>query len=94
MGSRLPIFDELQEPRLSGRLEVGSKYMFGRFSVTPFAAVQFARLWQNAFTETNVAPAGAGALGLSERSVAVSSLPTFLGAQFDSRRVVGSGGRI
>jgi len=68
---------------LSGRLEVGSKYMFGRFSVTPFAAVQFARLWQNAFTETNVAPAGAGALGLSERSVAVSSLPTFLGAQFD-----------
>jgi autotransporter-associated beta strand protein len=76
---------------LGGRLEVGSKHIFGRFSVTPFAAVQFAQLWQKGFTEANVAPAGAGVLGLTERSVAVSSLPVFLGAQFDSRFYLPSG---
>ena len=70
---------------LSGRLEVGSKYAFSGLSVTPFAAVQVSKLWQNGFTETNIAPAGAGVLGLTEGSVAVSSLPTFLGVQFDSR---------
>src|SRR5882672_3694116 len=65
---------------LSARLEVGSKQALGLASVTPFAAVQFSQLWQNGFTEANVPPAGAGVLGLTERSVAVSSLPTFLGA--------------
>jgi autotransporter-associated beta strand protein len=70
---------------LSGRLEVGSKYAFSWLSVTPFAAVQVSQLWQNGFTEANIAPPGAGVLGLTERSVAVSSVPTFLGVQFDSR---------
>jgi outer membrane autotransporter protein len=75
----------------TGRLEVGSKQAFGWVSVTPFAAVQFSQLWQNGFTETNVAPAGAGVLGLTERSVAASSLPTFLGAQFDTRTYLPNG---
>jgi autotransporter-associated beta strand protein len=71
---------------LSGRLEVGSKQVFGRFAVTPFAAVQFAELWQNGFTETNTVPVGApGPLGLSFGASRTSSLPTFLGAQFDTR---------
>ena len=77
---------------LSGRVEVGAKEVFGRFAVTPFAAAQFAELWQNAFTETNPVPAGAaGPLGLSYGSISVSSLPTFLGAQFDTRFAFSNG---
>jgi len=76
----------------SGRVEVGSKQVFGRFAVTPFAAVEFAELWQNGFTETNPVPAGAaGPLGLSYGSISVSSLPTFVGAQFDTRFAFGNG---
>jgi autotransporter-associated beta strand protein len=75
----------------SSRLEVGSKYAFSWLSVTPFAAVQVSRLWQNGFTETNIAPAGAGVLGLTEGSIAVSSVPTFLGVQFDNRYYFANG---
>jgi outer membrane autotransporter protein len=71
---------------LSGRVEVGSKRAFNWFTVTPFAAVQFSQLWQNGFTETNPVPGGAaGPLGLTYGSTSVSSLPTFVGAQFDTR---------
>ncbi|MBV8418756.1 MAG: autotransporter domain-containing protein [Hyphomicrobiales bacterium] len=77
---------------LSGRVEVGAKQVFGWFAVTPFAAAQFAELWQNAFTETNPVPAGAaGPLGLSYGSISVSSLPTFVGAQFDTRFAFSNG---
>ena len=77
---------------LSGRVEVGAKQVYGRFAVTPFAAVQFAELWQNGFTETNPVPAGAaGPLGLSFGSRSVTSLPTFLGAQFDTRFAFSNG---
>ena len=77
---------------LSGRLEVGSKQVFKWFAVTPFAAVQFAELWQNGFTETNPVPAGAaGPLGLTYGSISVSSLPTFVGAQFDTRIAFANG---
>jgi autotransporter-associated beta strand protein len=76
----------------SGRVEVGAKQVFGRFAVTPFAAVQFAELWQNGFTETNPVPAGAaGPLGLTYGSISVSSLPTFVGAQLDTRLPFGNG---
>ena len=77
---------------LSGRVEVGAKQVFGRFAVTPFAAVQFAQLWQNGFTEANPVPAGAvDPLGLTLGSISVSSLPTFLGAQLDARYVFANG---
>jgi autotransporter-associated beta strand protein len=77
---------------LSGRVEVGAKQVFGRFAVTPFAAVQFAELWQNAFAETNPVPAAAaGPLGLTYGSISVSSLPTFVGAQFDTRFAFSNG---
>jgi outer membrane autotransporter protein len=76
----------------SGRVEVGAKQVFGRFAVTPFAAVQFAELWQNGFTETNPVPAGAaGPLGLTYGSISVSSVPTFVGAQFDTRFAFSNG---
>jgi autotransporter-associated beta strand protein len=76
----------------SGRVEVGAKQVFGRFAVTPFAAVQFAEFWQNGVTETNPVPAGAaGPLGLTYGSISVSSLPTFVGAQLDTRLAFGNG---
>jgi autotransporter-associated beta strand protein len=76
----------------SGRVEVGAKQVFGRFAVTPFAAMQFAELWQNGFTETNpVTPGAAGPLGLTYGSISASSLPTFVGAQFDTRFAFGNG---
>jgi outer membrane autotransporter protein len=77
---------------LSGRVEVGAKQAWHWFTVTPFAAVQFAELWQNGFTEANPVPAGtAGPLGLTFGSRNVSSLPTFLGAQFDTRFAFANG---
>jgi autotransporter-associated beta strand protein len=70
---------------LSGRVEAGWKQALAWFSVTPFAAVQVSQLWQNGFTETSPVPAGAAdPLGLSFGTRSVTSLPTFLGAQFDS----------
>jgi outer membrane autotransporter protein len=77
---------------LSGRVEAGWKQAFRWFSATPFAAVQVSQLWQNAFTETNQVPIGAtDQLGLGFASRSVTSLPTFLGAQFDTRFAVWDG---
>jgi outer membrane autotransporter protein len=68
-----------------GRFEVGHKQAFGGFAITPFAAVQFAELWQQGYTENSVTASGTpGVLGLTFQSHQVSSLPTFLGAQFDT----------
>jgi outer membrane autotransporter protein len=70
---------------------VAARKIFG-FAVTPFAAVQFAELWQNGFIEVNPVPAGAaGPLGLSYGSTRTNSLPTFLGAQFDTRIALANG---
>jgi autotransporter-associated beta strand protein len=72
---------------LSGRIEAGWKQAWGWFAVTPFAAVQVSQLWQNGFTESSPVPIGADPLGLAFGSRSVTSLPTFLGAQFDTRFV-------
>jgi outer membrane autotransporter protein len=77
--------------QFGGRLEIGRAFTFGNVSATPFAAVQAARLWQGAYTETSTAGAAPGVLALSYRSQNVSSLPTFLGAKFDGRFDVGNG---
>jgi outer membrane autotransporter protein len=70
---------------LSGRLEAGWKQAFNWFAITPFAAVQPAQLWQNGFTETNPVPVStADPLGLSFGSRSITSLPTFVGAQYDT----------
>jgi outer membrane autotransporter protein len=77
---------------LSGRFEVGYKQAFNGFAITPFAAVQFAELWQSGYAETSTALGGApGVNGLTYSSQTVSSLPTFLGAQFDTRVVLANG---
>ena len=77
---------------LSGRFELGYRQTFSGFAVTPFAAVQFAELWQSGYSETSTTLAGApGALGLTYSAQTVSSLPTFLGAQFDTRVTLQNG---
>jgi outer membrane autotransporter protein len=77
---------------LSGRFEVGYKRTFNGFAITPFAAVQFAELWQSGYAETSTTLAGApGVNGLTYSSQTVSSLPTFLGAQFDTRVMLANG---
>jgi uncharacterized protein with beta-barrel porin domain len=77
--------------QLGGRLEIGRSFEFGNVFVTPFAAVQAARLWQGAYTETSTSGATPGVLGLSYAAQAVSSLPVFLGAKFDGRVDSGNG---
>ncbi|HXW27338.1 MAG TPA: autotransporter domain-containing protein [Xanthobacteraceae bacterium] len=77
---------------LSGRFEVGYKQAFNGFAVTPFAAVEFAELWQAGYTESSTTLAGTpGVNGLTYSAQTVSSLPTFLGAQFDTRVVLANG---
>jgi outer membrane autotransporter protein len=77
---------------IGGRLEMGFKQGYGAFSVTPFAAVEFAQLRQAGFTESSTTVAGgAGVAGLTVGSRTVSSLPTFLGVQLDNRVALGNG---
>lgn len=77
--------------QLGGRLEIGRTYDFGAGAVTPFAALQAARLWQAGYTETSVTGGGPGVLGLSYAARNVSSLPLFLGSKFDARFDLGGG---
>ncbi len=77
----------------SGRVEVGWQYtLMPGFAVTPFAAVQAAQLRQRSFDETSFGPNGTfGANALGFASERVSSLPTFLGTEFDARYALGNG---
>jgi uncharacterized protein with beta-barrel porin domain len=75
--------------QFGGRLEIGHTYDFNKVAVTPFAALQAARLWQAGYTETSVSGAGPGVLGLSYAARNVSSLPLFLGSKFDARYDLG-----
>lgn len=77
--------------QFGGRLEIGHTYDFGAVAATPFAALQAARLWQAGYTESSVAGAGPGVLGLSYAARDVSSLPLFLGSKFDARYDLGGG---
>jgi uncharacterized protein with beta-barrel porin domain len=71
---------------LSGRVELGWKQAYGRVNVTPFVAVEPSVVWQRGFTES-----GTGILGLSVASHTATSLPTFVGVQFDGRYVTPEG---
>ena len=77
--------------QFAGRLEIGRAFDFGYVSVTPFAAVQAARLWQSGYTETSTAGVAPGVLGLNYAAQTVSSLPTYLGVKFDGRADFGNG---
>jgi uncharacterized protein with beta-barrel porin domain len=83
---------QFSSDQFGGRLQVGHKFVFDRFAVTPFAAVQYMQLWQRAYTEASSAGFGVpGILGLSFQSRTVSSLPTFLGAEINTRIAVAHG---
>jgi uncharacterized protein with beta-barrel porin domain len=78
--------------RFGARFEIGRSWTYGQFAVTPFAAIQVAELRQRGFSESSfVAGAGPGILGLSYTPVDVTSLPAFLGAQFDARMAFDNG---
>ncbi len=77
----------------NGRFEGGYRQVFGSVAVTPFAAIEFAELWQPAYAETNAAFGAAplGLFGLSYAARTTSSLPAFLGAQFDTHAELPNG---
>lgn len=77
----------------NGRFEGGYRLVFGSVAVTPFAAIEFAELWQPGYVETNPAFGAAplGLFGLTYAARTVSSLPTFLGAQFDTHTELPNG---
>jgi outer membrane autotransporter protein len=77
--------------QFGGRLEIGRSFEFSHVSVTPFAALQAARLWQGGYTETSTAGVVPGVLGLNYAAHAASSVPVFLGVKFDSRADFGNG---
>jgi outer membrane autotransporter protein len=76
---------------LGARLELGRSYALPWVNVTPFAAVQTSTVWQRGFTETSSASGLPGVLGLTYQSQTTTSLPTFLGVQFDTRLALANG---
>jgi uncharacterized protein with beta-barrel porin domain len=76
---------------VGARLEIGRTYALPGFELTPFAALQTATLWQRGFTETSTAGGLPGILGLTYQPHTATSLPTFLGAQFDTRLTMANG---
>jgi outer membrane autotransporter protein len=78
--------------QIGARLELGRRYRVQEINVTPFAALQVAELWQHGFTETSATTTGqTGILGLTYQPRTATSLPTFLGAQFDTRFMLANG---
>ncbi len=70
---------------IGGRLEIGNTFRTWGINLTPFAAVQVSSLHQAGYTESSTTLAGApGVLGLAYQPVTTTSLPTFLGVQFDT----------
>jgi uncharacterized protein with beta-barrel porin domain len=76
---------------LGARLEVGRTWAYGYVRLTPFAAVQVSELWQRGYSESSTIGGAPGILGLAFAPIAVTSLPTFLGAQVDTRAVLDNG---
>jgi uncharacterized protein with beta-barrel porin domain len=69
---------------ISGRSELGFRnHITSWLDMTPFVAVQFGSLGMGAFTET--AFGGPSVIGLNFAAHDNSSVPTFLGAQFDTK---------
>ena len=71
-------------------LEVGRKFVFSQGSITPFMGVQLTKLWQPTYTETStdISDGTRGVLGQTYQANTVTSLPTSLGVQFDTRTTI------
>jgi outer membrane autotransporter protein len=76
---------------LGARLEIGRTYTLPGVNITPFAALQGSTLWERGFTESSTTGGLPGILGLTYQSQTVTSLPTFLGVQFDTRFAFANG---
>jgi uncharacterized protein with beta-barrel porin domain len=76
--------------QLAGRVEVGrpfdvSQFEGSRYTATPFVALQPVQLWTPGYSETSVTASGApGVFALSYQAQSTTSLPLFIGAQFDA----------
>lgn len=78
--------------QLGGRLEFGWRHALQGYTLTPFAAVEPAVLWQQGYSETSTTGTGApGILGLAYQSNRVTSFPAFLGVQVDGRYALEGG---
>jgi outer membrane autotransporter protein len=66
---------------LSGRFEFGLRDRVGPVTLSPFTAVQFSNLWMDGFTEHG----NPGTLALYYAPRSTASVPTFLGAQLDTK---------
>ncbi|WP_156898048.1 hypothetical protein [Methylocapsa acidiphila] len=66
----------------SGRIEAGWKTSFAAVNVTPFLAFQFDSLNMHGFSET--ADHQPSAIGLTFADKTIASLPSFLGAKFET----------
>jgi len=81
--------------QFAARLEVGRPFEFSdqpgtRLAVTPFAAFQPVFLWTPAVSESSVTATGQpGVFALNYQAQNTTSLPTFLGAQFDASTQLG-----
>ena len=81
--------------QFAARLEVGRPFEFSdqpgtRLAVTPFAAFQPVFLWTPAVSESSLTATGQpGVFALNYQAQNTTSLPTFLGAQFDASTVLG-----
>ena len=67
----------------TGYGEVGYEALFGSFSATPFAGLEYSTLWSNSFTENN--RGAPSVIGLSYASTTVDTLPSYLGAQLEEK---------
>jgi outer membrane autotransporter protein len=72
-------------------LEVGRPFVMSKVSLTPFVGVQFTRLWQPTYTETSIDLSDGlpGVMGQTYQANTITSLPTSLGVQFDTRVPIG-----
>ena len=81
--------------QFAARLEVGRPFEFSdqpgtRLAVTPFAAFQPVFLWTPAVSESSVTATGQpGVFALNYQAQNTTSLPIFLGAQFDASTELG-----
>jgi uncharacterized protein with beta-barrel porin domain len=77
--------------QLNGRIELGWRRAFVDVVLTPFGAIQFARTWQRGYTEGPAYGGPVGILGLSYQSQSITSLPSSLGLQLDSKLALTNG---
>ncbi len=76
--------------QIAGRVEVGrpfdvSRFEGSKYTATPFVALQPVQLWSPGYTESSVTATGApGVFALSYQAQSTTSLPLFIGAQFDA----------